>query len=143
MVGGCAALALAALPGEEATRLMLGDGEEDAAASFLGLDEEAEAAKKAAGARMKEGKKKAAEKKAAEAGSGGAAAAPSAEVPKPVAASAPVAAPSKKAAEPKAEEPKTVSWKPIKLKDGKGGFKVEALCDVRFVPLLDGVARDQ
>ncbi|MBU4434045.1 MAG: protein-L-isoaspartate(D-aspartate) O-methyltransferase [Alphaproteobacteria bacterium] len=27
--------------------------------------------------------------------------------------------------------------------DGKGGFKVEALCDVRFVPLLDGVARDQ
>ena len=27
--------------------------------------------------------------------------------------------------------------------DGNGGFKVEALCDVRFVPLLDGVARDQ
>ncbi|MDB5456792.1 MAG: protein-L-isoaspartate O-methyltransferase [Caulobacter sp.] len=26
--------------------------------------------------------------------------------------------------------------------DGKGGFKVEALCDVRFVPLLDGVARE-
>ncbi len=27
--------------------------------------------------------------------------------------------------------------------DGKGGFKVEVLCEVRFVPLLDGVARDQ
>ena len=27
--------------------------------------------------------------------------------------------------------------------DGQGGFTVEALCDVRFVPLLDGVARDQ
>jgi len=26
--------------------------------------------------------------------------------------------------------------------DGKGGFKVELLCDVRFVPLLDGVARE-
>jgi protein-L-isoaspartate(D-aspartate) O-methyltransferase len=26
--------------------------------------------------------------------------------------------------------------------DGKGGFKVEALGDVRFVPLLDGVARE-
>jgi protein-L-isoaspartate(D-aspartate) O-methyltransferase len=26
--------------------------------------------------------------------------------------------------------------------DGQGGFKVEALCDVRFVPLLDGVARE-
>jgi len=26
--------------------------------------------------------------------------------------------------------------------DGKGGFKAEALCDVRFVPLLDGVARE-
>ena len=26
--------------------------------------------------------------------------------------------------------------------DGKGGFSVEALCDVRFVPLLDGVARE-
>ena len=26
--------------------------------------------------------------------------------------------------------------------DGKGGFKVETLCDVRFVPLLDGVARE-
>ena len=26
--------------------------------------------------------------------------------------------------------------------DGKGGFKVEVLCDVRFVPLLDGVARE-
>jgi protein-L-isoaspartate(D-aspartate) O-methyltransferase len=26
--------------------------------------------------------------------------------------------------------------------DGKGGFKVEALCDVRFVPLLEGVARE-
>jgi protein-L-isoaspartate(D-aspartate) O-methyltransferase len=26
--------------------------------------------------------------------------------------------------------------------DGKGGFVVETLCDVRFVPLLDGVARE-
>ncbi len=26
--------------------------------------------------------------------------------------------------------------------DGKGGFRVEALCDVRFVPLLEGVARE-
>ncbi|HEX6866906.1 MAG TPA: protein-L-isoaspartate(D-aspartate) O-methyltransferase [Caulobacteraceae bacterium] len=26
--------------------------------------------------------------------------------------------------------------------DGKGGFHVEALCDVRFVPLLEGVARE-
>ena len=26
--------------------------------------------------------------------------------------------------------------------DGKGGFSVEALCDVRFVPLLAGVARE-
>ena len=26
--------------------------------------------------------------------------------------------------------------------DGKGGFKPETLCDVRFVPLLDGVARE-
>ena len=26
--------------------------------------------------------------------------------------------------------------------DGKGGFDVETLCDVRFVPLLDGVARE-
>ncbi len=26
--------------------------------------------------------------------------------------------------------------------DGKGGFKVETLCEVRFVPLLDGVARE-
>ena len=28
------------------------------------------------------------------------------------------------------------------LGDGKGGFKEEVLCDVRFVPLLDGVARE-
>jgi protein-L-isoaspartate(D-aspartate) O-methyltransferase len=28
------------------------------------------------------------------------------------------------------------------LGDGAGGFKVEVLCDVRFVPLLDGVARE-
>jgi protein-L-isoaspartate(D-aspartate) O-methyltransferase len=26
--------------------------------------------------------------------------------------------------------------------DGQGGFKVELLGDVRFVPLLDGVARE-
>ncbi len=26
--------------------------------------------------------------------------------------------------------------------DGQGGFKAEVLCDVRFVPLLDGVARE-
>jgi protein-L-isoaspartate(D-aspartate) O-methyltransferase len=26
--------------------------------------------------------------------------------------------------------------------DGKGGFREEVLCDVRFVPLLDGVARE-
>jgi protein-L-isoaspartate(D-aspartate) O-methyltransferase len=26
--------------------------------------------------------------------------------------------------------------------DGKGGFTVEVLCDVRFVPILDGVARE-
>ncbi len=26
--------------------------------------------------------------------------------------------------------------------DGKGGFKAETLCDVRFVPLLDGTARE-
>lgn len=26
--------------------------------------------------------------------------------------------------------------------DGKGGFAVETLCDVRFVPMLDGVARE-
>jgi protein-L-isoaspartate(D-aspartate) O-methyltransferase len=26
--------------------------------------------------------------------------------------------------------------------DGEGGFKTEVLCDVRFVPLLDGVARE-
>ncbi len=26
--------------------------------------------------------------------------------------------------------------------DGKGGFRMEALCEVRFVPLLDGVARE-
>ena len=26
--------------------------------------------------------------------------------------------------------------------DGKGGFKTEALCEVRFVPMLDGVARE-
>jgi protein-L-isoaspartate(D-aspartate) O-methyltransferase len=26
--------------------------------------------------------------------------------------------------------------------DGKGGFKTEMLCDVRFVPLLDGTARE-
>jgi protein-L-isoaspartate(D-aspartate) O-methyltransferase len=26
--------------------------------------------------------------------------------------------------------------------DGKGGFEVETLCDVRFVPLLEGVARE-
>ena len=26
--------------------------------------------------------------------------------------------------------------------DGKGGFKTETLCDVRFVPLLDGTARE-
>ena len=26
--------------------------------------------------------------------------------------------------------------------DGNGGFKVETLCEVRFVPLLDGVARE-
>jgi len=26
--------------------------------------------------------------------------------------------------------------------DGKGGFQVEDLCDVRFVPLLDGVAKE-
>ena len=28
------------------------------------------------------------------------------------------------------------------IADGKGGFEVETLCDVRFVPLLDGVARE-
>jgi protein-L-isoaspartate(D-aspartate) O-methyltransferase len=28
------------------------------------------------------------------------------------------------------------------LGDGKGGFREEVLCDVRFVPLLDGVARE-
>jgi protein-L-isoaspartate(D-aspartate) O-methyltransferase len=28
------------------------------------------------------------------------------------------------------------------LGDGEGGFKEEVLCDVRFVPLLDGVARE-
>jgi protein-L-isoaspartate(D-aspartate) O-methyltransferase len=28
------------------------------------------------------------------------------------------------------------------MADGKGGFGVETLCDVRFVPLLDGVARE-
>ena len=28
------------------------------------------------------------------------------------------------------------------IPDGKGGFEVETLCDVRFVPLLDGVARE-
>jgi protein-L-isoaspartate(D-aspartate) O-methyltransferase len=28
------------------------------------------------------------------------------------------------------------------IADGKGGFQVETLCDVRFVPLLDGVARE-
>jgi protein-L-isoaspartate(D-aspartate) O-methyltransferase len=28
------------------------------------------------------------------------------------------------------------------LGDGQGGFKEEVLCDVRFVPLLDGVARE-
>jgi protein-L-isoaspartate(D-aspartate) O-methyltransferase len=26
--------------------------------------------------------------------------------------------------------------------DGHGGYKTEVLCDVRFVPLLDGVARE-
>jgi protein-L-isoaspartate(D-aspartate) O-methyltransferase len=26
--------------------------------------------------------------------------------------------------------------------DGKGGFAEAVLCDVRFVPLLDGVARE-
>ena len=26
--------------------------------------------------------------------------------------------------------------------DGAGGFKVEILCEVRFVPLLDGVAKE-
>jgi len=26
--------------------------------------------------------------------------------------------------------------------DGKGGFKEEVLCEVRFVPLLEGVARE-
>ncbi|MBV8594069.1 MAG: protein-L-isoaspartate O-methyltransferase, partial [Caulobacteraceae bacterium] len=26
--------------------------------------------------------------------------------------------------------------------DGKGGFSTEVLCDVRFVPLLEGVARE-
>jgi protein-L-isoaspartate(D-aspartate) O-methyltransferase len=28
------------------------------------------------------------------------------------------------------------------LADGKGGFEIETLCEVRFVPLLDGVARE-
>jgi protein-L-isoaspartate(D-aspartate) O-methyltransferase len=28
------------------------------------------------------------------------------------------------------------------MPDGKGGFEVETLCEVRFVPLLDGVARE-
>ena len=28
------------------------------------------------------------------------------------------------------------------IADGKGGFAVETLCDVRFVPLLEGVARE-
>jgi protein-L-isoaspartate(D-aspartate) O-methyltransferase len=28
------------------------------------------------------------------------------------------------------------------IADGKGGFEVETLCEVRFVPLLDGVARE-
>src|SRR6201996_5953893 len=28
------------------------------------------------------------------------------------------------------------------IPDGKGGFEVETLCEVRFVPLLDGVARE-
>jgi len=28
------------------------------------------------------------------------------------------------------------------LGDGEGGFREEVLCDVRFVPLLDGVARE-
>jgi protein-L-isoaspartate(D-aspartate) O-methyltransferase len=28
------------------------------------------------------------------------------------------------------------------IADGKGGFDVETLCDVRFVPLLEGVARE-
>ncbi len=28
------------------------------------------------------------------------------------------------------------------VSDGEGGFKEEVLCDVRFVPLLDGVARE-
>jgi protein-L-isoaspartate(D-aspartate) O-methyltransferase len=28
------------------------------------------------------------------------------------------------------------------IADGKGGFEVETLCDVRFVPLLEGVARE-
>ncbi|MGZ3273086.1 MAG: protein-L-isoaspartate(D-aspartate) O-methyltransferase [Caulobacteraceae bacterium] len=28
------------------------------------------------------------------------------------------------------------------IADGKGGFEIETLCDVRFVPLLDGVARE-
>jgi protein-L-isoaspartate(D-aspartate) O-methyltransferase len=26
--------------------------------------------------------------------------------------------------------------------DGEGGFSIEALCEVRFVPLLDGVAKE-
>ena len=26
--------------------------------------------------------------------------------------------------------------------DGKGGFAVETLCDVRFVPMLEGVAKE-
>ena len=28
------------------------------------------------------------------------------------------------------------------MADGKGGFEIETLCEVRFVPLLDGVARE-
>ena len=28
------------------------------------------------------------------------------------------------------------------MPDGKGGFEIETLCEVRFVPLLDGVARE-
>jgi len=28
------------------------------------------------------------------------------------------------------------------MADGKGGFAAETLCDVRFVPLLEGVARE-
>ena len=40
------------------------------------------------------------------------------------------------------QQEKQFTWMERYVGDGKGGFEIEALTDVRFVPLLDGVAKE-